>query len=105
MASTSNCPGSAGMHHKKSEDSWRPAGFCVVDKTDYLARYEQARHNCFNQHETDAPWLPIDNTNMPEGLEKDLIDTIVETDMLCSDQAPDDIAALELICRKQGRHQ
>ena len=49
----------AVMHNEPCEDSWRSAGFRVIENTSYLASCAQNRHRCRNEKPPDPPLLVI----------------------------------------------
>ena len=67
------------MRHEEIEDSWRPAGFRVIDTYVYLARCNMPDHKCHNQQEPDSPCIEPACPPPPEGLHKELLDLITES--------------------------
>ncbi len=68
------------MHKEDCEDSWRAAGFRVLNRTCFLACCAQKGHKCWDQTQPD-PFLLIDNVQPPKSaLDKALLELIESSD-------------------------
>ena len=43
------------MQHEDCETSWRPEGFRIIDRSDYIACCSAKDHRCWNQSDQDPP--------------------------------------------------
>ncbi|DBA84876.1 hypothetical protein WJX77_010566 [Trebouxia sp. C0004] len=72
--------GLAVMRHEDCETSWRPEGFRVIDRSDYIACCSAKDHRCWNQSEQDPP--SCSSIEAPiEGLELVLGHAIIGPDL------------------------
>ena len=70
------------MHQDECEDSWRPAGFRVLDRTSFLACCAQKGHQCWDQTRPEPPLL-IDDVQPPKSaLDRALLDIIKSSDLI-----------------------
>ena len=74
------------MHPEECEDSWRSAGFRVIDKTSFLGCCAMKGHSCWNESTTD-PAPAVDSIRLPtSALDKALVDLVIASDF---DKDPD----------------
>ena len=64
------------MHREECEDSWRPAGFRVLDRTRFLACCAMKGHKCWDQTYSDPPPLDDDVPPPKSALDKALVEHI-----------------------------
>ena len=76
----------AVMHQEDCEDSWRSAGFRVLDKTCFLACCAMKGHSCWNETAKDPP-PAIESIQLPtNALDMALVDLVTASDF---DSDPD----------------
>ena len=61
------------MHREECEDSWRSAGFRVLDRTRFLACCAMKGHKCWDPDEPDPPPLDDDVPPPKSALDKALV--------------------------------
>ena len=70
----------AVMHRESCEDSWRSAGFRVLDRTCFLACCAHKGHKCWNQTQPDPAPL-IDDVQPPKSpLDRALLELVLASD-------------------------
>ena len=69
------------MRHEDCETSWRPEGFRVIDRSDYIACCSAKEHRCWNQSEQDPPSCSSYMEAPLEGLELVLVHAIIGPDL------------------------
>jgi hypothetical protein len=68
------------MHKEGCEDSWRSAGFRVLDRTCFLACCAQKGHRCWDQTQPDPPPLIEDVQPPKSALDKALLELVLASD-------------------------
>ena len=68
------------MHKESCEDSWRSAGFRVLNRTCFLACCAQKGHRCWDQSQPDPTPLIEDVQPPTSALDKALLELVLASD-------------------------